>query len=311
MTDQPTLALAEAPASHPHLLITLPATKPAHRGIFDRYHVSFNLPDSIFVDRHELIDLWGQGGRVEWELTPEEIDIERPVSNTTEYSTLRVGWVDGELDIPLHVRYLEPNNKGSEVVNLFLKDKVKAGWGCRGMKGELEGIVSQLTTRHRLPLYCAPRTTRYHLAHWTRIRPPTRRARYAGSHLARVDLLGHKDLGAKQTESAHQEGLIASAYHPHGHPVHLVQLAIAAVFAQHIAPPVRGYKAASLFEQSTTHASPSNGPLIVPSSDSSTLSKIANRSCQFRNDAFTVRYCVPYLAQSHSIPIYFLPAGSY
>ena len=136
MTHQPTFALAEAPASHPHLLVTLPATKPASRDTFDRVHVSFTLPDSIFVDRHELMDLWGQGGRVQWELTPETVDIERPISNTTKYSNLRVGWVDGELDIPLHVRYLEPNNVGSEVVDLFQKDRVKAGWDCKGMRGE-------------------------------------------------------------------------------------------------------------------------------------------------------------------------------
>jgi hypothetical protein len=138
MTHEPTFALAEAPASHPHLLVILPATKPASRDKSDRHHVSFSLPDSIFVDRHELIDLWGQGGRVEWELSPEKIDIERPVSNTTEYSTLRVGWLDGELDIPLHVRYLEPNVKGSEVVNLFREDNVRAGWNCASMKGRVK-----------------------------------------------------------------------------------------------------------------------------------------------------------------------------
>jgi hypothetical protein len=207
--------------------------------------VSFNLPDSIFVDRHELIDLWGQRGRVEWDLTPEKIDIERPISNTTEYSTLQVGWFDGELDIPLHVRYLEPNDNGSEVVNLFREDGVKAGWDCNDMKGELEGIISQLTIRHLLPHYCPARTTKHYSAYWTPIRPPTRRARYAGSHLARVDLLGHKDLGAKQTESAHQDGLIASAYHPHGLQVHPLRFAIVTVFAEHIAPRVRGYKTAS------------------------------------------------------------------
>jgi hypothetical protein len=159
MSHQPTFALAEAPASHPHLLITLPATKPAHRDTLDRYHVSFNLPDSIFVDRHELIDLWGQGGRVEWDLTPEKIDIERPISNTTEYSTLRVGWFDGELDIPLHVRYLEPNDQGSEVINLFREDGVKAGWNCVGMKGERKVLsrssqpdTACLSTVHHAPL---------------------------------------------------------------------------------------------------------------------------------------------------------------
>ena len=167
MSHQVTFRLAEAPASHPHLLINLPATKPAHRDTFDRYHVSFNLPDSIFVDRHELIDIWGQGGRVEWELTPEKIDIERPISNTTEYSTLRVGWFDGELDIPLHVRYLEPTDNGSEVVNLFRADGVKAGWDCKGMKGELKDIISQLTIRHLLPYYCPARTTQHDLAYWT------------------------------------------------------------------------------------------------------------------------------------------------
>jgi hypothetical protein len=245
MTDQPTFALAEAPASHPHLLITLPATKPAHRDTFDRYHVSFNLPDSIFFDRHELIELWSQG-QVEWELTPEKIDIERPVSNTTEYSTLRVGWVAGELDIPLHVRYLEPNDKGSEVINLFRDDGVKAGWGCKGMKGELKSVISQLTIRHLLPHYCSARTTKHHSAYWTPSRPPPHRARYAGSHLAWVDIPGHQDLVAKQTESAHQDELIASAYHPHGLQIHPLQLAIVTVFAQHIEPGARGYKTASL-----------------------------------------------------------------
>jgi hypothetical protein len=137
MGDHSTFRLAVAPASHPHLLVTLPATKPASRDKSDRHHVSFSLPDSIFVDRHELIDLWGQGGRVEWELTPEKIDIERPVSNTTEYSTLRVAWLDGELDIPLHVRYLEPTVRGSEVVNLFRENGVKAGWNCASMKGRV------------------------------------------------------------------------------------------------------------------------------------------------------------------------------
>lgn len=140
MTQHPDLSLAEAPASHPHLIITLPASKPASRVTTDRYHVSFTLPDSIFVDRHELIDLWGSAGRVEWDLTPEKIDIERPVSNTTEYSTLRVAWVEGELDVPLHVRYLEPNHVGSEEVNLFQKHGVKAGWNCIDIRGELNPL---------------------------------------------------------------------------------------------------------------------------------------------------------------------------
>jgi hypothetical protein len=213
MSHQPTFALAEAPASHPHLLITLPATKPAHRDTFDRYHVSFNLPDSIFVDRHELIDLWGQGGRVEWELTPEKIDIERPISNTTEYSTLRVGWSDGGLDIPLHVRYLEPNDKGSEVVNLFREDGVAAGWNCVGMKGRVKHLSATLTIRHLMPLYCSAHITEYHPTHWTRIRPLTCRTRYAGIHLVRVDLPSHENLVSQQTERTHQDGLIASAYH--------------------------------------------------------------------------------------------------
>ena len=241
MSHQPTLTLAEAPASYPHLLITLPATKPASRDTFDRYHVSFTLPDSIFVDRHELIDIWGHGhGRVEWILTPEKIDIERPISNTTEYSTLRVGWVDGELDIPLHVRYLEPNDDGSEVVNLFRKDDVKAGWGCTGMKGKLGSLVLKLTIRHRLPHYCPAHTTQHHLAYWTHIRPPTRRTRYAGIHLAGVDLPGHEDLGAEQTERTHQDGLVSSTHHPHGLQVHPVQIAIITKSRIHITLHVKG-----------------------------------------------------------------------
>jgi hypothetical protein len=236
MSDQSTFALAEAPASHPHLLITLPATKPAYRDTFDRYHVSFNLPDSIFVDRHELMDLWGQGDRLQWELTPEKIDIERPISNTTEYSTLRIGWVAGELDIPLHVRYLEPNDNGSEVVDLFLKDGVKAGWDCASMKGRVKRLSATLTIRHFMPLYRSAHITEYHLTHWTHIRPLTRRTRYAGIHLVRVDLPSQENLVSQQTgqtERTRQDGLIVSAFHPHGLSVPPLQLAIVTI---HSAP---------------------------------------------------------------------------
>jgi hypothetical protein len=123
---QPTLNLAQAPASHPHLLITLPESQPASRD-HDHYHVVFTLPDAIFVDRHELIDLWGQDktqNRVQWELTPEKIDIE------------------------LHVRYLEPNAVGSEVVPLFQEEGVKAGWNCIDIKGGLKyrGRAEQVDT---------------------------------------------------------------------------------------------------------------------------------------------------------------------
>jgi hypothetical protein len=147
---QPTLNLAQAPASHPHLLITLPESQPASRD-HDHYHVVFTLPDAIFVDRHELIDLWGQDktqNRVQWELTPEKIDIERPISNTTEYSTLRVAWSERVLDVPLHVRYLEPNAVGSEVVPLFQEEGVKAGWNCIDIKGGLKyrGRAEQVDT---------------------------------------------------------------------------------------------------------------------------------------------------------------------
>jgi len=129
------LSLGQAPASHPHLLIALPDSEPASR---DRFHVSFTLPDSIFVDRDELIDIWGQGAgsRVQWALTPDKIDIERPITNATERSNLRVGWSEGQLDVPLHVRYLEPNDVGPEVVTLFQEHDVKAGWSCVGLGGK-------------------------------------------------------------------------------------------------------------------------------------------------------------------------------
>jgi hypothetical protein len=136
MSDHLVLSLPAAPASHPHLLITTPEPRPASGATGTRYHVSLTLPDAIFIDRHELIDLWAQAGRVDWKLTPGTIDIERPVSNTTEFSTLRVSWSKGGLDVPLHVRYLEPNDVGSKVVTLFQKDDVKAGWGCADINGE-------------------------------------------------------------------------------------------------------------------------------------------------------------------------------
>jgi hypothetical protein len=144
MTRSLDLTLAQGPAFHPHLLIALPESEPRPSPA-STYHVSFNLPDAIFVDRDEIIDLWGQEDssagtsrrRIEWNLSPKKIDIERPVRNTTEVSTLRLAFSGVDvLDVPLHARYLEPNDHGFEVVSLFGDEGVKTGWDCASLHGE-------------------------------------------------------------------------------------------------------------------------------------------------------------------------------
>ena len=146
------LTLAQAPAFHPHLLITLPKLQ-SRPSPASTYHVSFTLPDAIFVDRDEIIDLWGQSSsagssrrKIEWDLLPKNIDIERPVRNTTEVTSLRLAFSGmNVLDIPLHARYLEPNDHGAESIALFQDGAAQAGWDCAGLHGKPNHACSRDT----------------------------------------------------------------------------------------------------------------------------------------------------------------------
>lgn len=146
------LTLAQAPAFHPHLLITLPKLQ-SRPSPASTYHVSLTLPDAIFVDRDEIIDLWGQSSsagrsrrKIEWDLSPKNIDIERPVRNTTEVTSLRLAFSGIDvLDVPLHARYLEPNDHGAESITLFQDGAVEAGWDCAGLHGKANHACSRNT----------------------------------------------------------------------------------------------------------------------------------------------------------------------
>lgn len=124
------IQLVPSPAFHPHLLITQPESRAGCS-----YHVSLTLPDAIFLDRDELIDLWGQSGqedaRVGWLLTPNTIDIERPVRNGITPSVLQVTLnTTTPLDIPLHGRYLRPNEGGRQEVTILRQEAIRGGWSC-------------------------------------------------------------------------------------------------------------------------------------------------------------------------------------
>jgi hypothetical protein len=98
-----------------------------------KYHLSLQLPDSIFVDRDEIKDLWSTE-TVSWSLSPANIDIERPVRNGTAPVRLELDMNPqiSALDIPLHTRYLRPNAEGREEVVVFAQGAVQDGWACGG-----------------------------------------------------------------------------------------------------------------------------------------------------------------------------------
>lgn len=117
-----------SPALHPHLIIEPPSPK-----VGCRYHLSLQLPDAIFTDRDEIKDQWSSEN-VSWSLSPDKIDIERPIRNDTELVQLNLD-LDPRvtsLDIPLHTRYLRPNAQGREEVIVFGQGAVQDGWACGG-----------------------------------------------------------------------------------------------------------------------------------------------------------------------------------
>lgn len=147
------LNLIPSPALHPHLLVSLPTAPDAEDC---RYHLSLSFPDSIFVDRDEIKDLWDKGGGVAWSLSPPEIDIERPVRGDQEEAVrlyIEVASTVQSLDIPLHARYLRPNSAGREEVQLFgERGEAVGGWACSETKGSVmpsqavfgSGLTAQL-----------------------------------------------------------------------------------------------------------------------------------------------------------------------
>ena len=122
------------PSSHPHLQLALNSTSPLPISRCTA-HLSLELPDALFVDSSSLPDYFASQPIAQWSIFPDTIDIERPVLPRTralQHTNLDLiveagdGIVD--LDIPLHARYLAPNEVGSEVISL--ESVISAGWVC-------------------------------------------------------------------------------------------------------------------------------------------------------------------------------------
>ena len=122
------------PSFHPHLQLTLNCTPPfpTSRCLA---HLSLELPDALFLDSASLPGCFASQPIANWSISPHLTDIERPIlpkSIMLQQSVLdliveaRDGTVD--LDIPLHARYLSPNEFGSEVISL--ESVISAGWVC-------------------------------------------------------------------------------------------------------------------------------------------------------------------------------------
>lgn len=127
-------------------------------------HLLLSFPDALFLDPSELPDVFaassagaGAGAsNVKWALSPDVIDIERAVHahppsafresdlslTIDRTSQEETGAEKGasvselvtevELDLPLHARYLQPNQPGYEEVQV-LRD-IQGGWVCPGGK---------------------------------------------------------------------------------------------------------------------------------------------------------------------------------
>jgi hypothetical protein len=82
--------------------------------------VEITLPDAFFIDRDEL------GTGVDWELTL-GVDIERP-EKEGEGVVLQLRMDTDTVDIPMHARYLAPNEAGRRGVEVVAS--ARAGWKC-------------------------------------------------------------------------------------------------------------------------------------------------------------------------------------
>lgn len=139
----PDLQLAFTPSLHPHLVINADAPEGDCR-----LYLALSLPDALFPDPDELTDLWGppdtSGAGVRWSLSPRRIDIERPVDSSLKAVRLDVSVpspsVAGQAvaDIPLHARYLPPNEKNGWEVSVFdVENPIRAAWACNGQGGHI------------------------------------------------------------------------------------------------------------------------------------------------------------------------------
>jgi hypothetical protein len=142
MTD---LELHLTGSLHPHLLIN------AHPPAEDcELHLALEIPDALFPDPDELVDLWGKSNSsgaaadkpYAWAVFPRDIDIERPVLASAALVRVSLWTRNNEVDIPLHARYLPPSSEGWHNVTVFGEGggSVRRGWACGSAQEKRAGM---------------------------------------------------------------------------------------------------------------------------------------------------------------------------
>ena len=124
---------------HPRLEVFINSTIPNSDPGPCAAHLHFSFLDSVSIDRDELLDIWSSdmqpsSGPLQWTLSPEVIDIERPVRPGAPDVGLGVILAlqngQGKLDVPLHARYLAPREHGYDTLPLLEYGRLKGGIVC-------------------------------------------------------------------------------------------------------------------------------------------------------------------------------------
>ncbi|WWC72245.1 uncharacterized protein I206_106207 [Kwoniella pini CBS 10737] len=117
--------------------------------------LSIRLPDEIFLDPDELSDKFAGSAVTSYSLFNSKtqgkvkVDIERPaISNITEHTILNLNIKVSEkkfenlrIEIPLHVRYLNPTEDGKTIIKFpSTEGKIKGRWYCTEISDSLPFI---------------------------------------------------------------------------------------------------------------------------------------------------------------------------
>jgi hypothetical protein len=151
------------PSFHLPLRFNINSTLPDHPDLQDcRLHLDVSLPDALFIDPDEIRDAMHPG--IEWSLEPDVVDIERPVRLDADPTYLYLslpapagadpgveeeegtGRLDMTVKVPMHARYLRPNDHGRETIWLFTEEEpLRGGWVCRAdeQHGQFRAVGGQ------------------------------------------------------------------------------------------------------------------------------------------------------------------------
>ncbi|WVQ75656.1 hypothetical protein IAR50_005285 [Cryptococcus sp. DSM 104548] len=157
------------PSFHPVLSIAYSLPLPS-QNCTSAASFSLTLPDALFVDPDELSGKWPMvsghnESRANWDWAldpPVSVDIERPsFGGSVGLHTLHVrlnpsteGKEQEALDVPLHARYLAPNEQGVTSLMFPGEDgsELRAGWVCAESLPDIESIETvDLPIVHPVP----------------------------------------------------------------------------------------------------------------------------------------------------------------